>query len=407
MNEVLLGSEYFASQFGGAPDGLWSAPGRVNLIGEHTDYNDGFAFPIAIDKRTTVAARARADRLLRVTSNSFPGVVEVSLDHLDPDALTGWAAYPLGVAWAMSRAAPGGAFDGASDGAGSFVVSPAGSGVGPRMSGLDLALTSDVPAGAGLSSSAAVECAVALALNDLWELGLDRQELARIGQLAENRVVGAPTGIMDQSASLLGEPDHGILLDCQNLLTETVPLGFAGAGVGLLVIDTRTSHSHADGGYASRRRSCEDGARRLGVGSLRAVSTDDLPRAAAQLDGQTYRRVRHIITENQRVLDTVAALRTSGAAAIGPFLNESHLSMRDDFEISTPELDLAVASAQDLGAIGARMTGGGFGGAAIALVRNDDAGKVAGGIARDFARAGYAAPHIFPVTASEGARREE
>ena len=378
MNEVHLGNEYFSSQFGGAPDGMWSAPGRVNLIGEHTDYNDGFAFPIAIDKRTTVAARARADRLLRVASNAFPGVVEVSLDDLDPDSLTGWAAYPLGVAWAMPQA-------------------PA---------GMDLALTSDVPAGAGLSSSAAVECAVAVALNDLWELGLDRQELARIGQLAENRVVGAPTGIMDQSASLLGEPDHGILLDCESLSTECVALGFAGAGVGLLVIDTRTSHSHADGGYASRRRSCEDGARSLGVGSLRALGPDDLPRAAALLDGQTYRRVRHIITENQRVLDTVAALRTSGAAAIGPFLDESHLSMRDDFEISTPELDLAVSSAQDLGAIGARMTGGGFGGAALALVRNDDAGRVAEGIARSFARAGYTAPHIFPVTASGGARRE-
>jgi len=378
MNEVQLGNGYFSSQFGGAPDGMWSAPGRVNLIGEHTDYNDGFAFPIAIDKRTTVAARARADRLLRVASSAFPGVVEVSLDDLDPDSLTGWAAYPLGVAWAMPQA-------------------PA---------GMDLALTSDVPAGAGLSSSAAVECAVAVALNDLWELGLDRQELARIGQLAENRVVGAPTGIMDQSASLLGEPDHGILLDCENLSTESVALGFAGAGVGLLVIDTRTSHSHADGGYASRRRSCEDGARSLGVGSLRALGPDDLPRAAALLDGQTYRRVRHIITENQRVLDTVAALRTSGAAAIGPFLDESHLSMRDDFEISTPELDLAVSSAQDLGAIGARMTGGGFGGAALALVRNDDAGRVAEGIARSFARAGYTAPHIFPVTASGGARRE-
>jgi len=274
------------------------------------------------------------------------------------------------------------------------------------MSGLDLALTSDVPAGAGLSSSAAIECAVALALNDLWDVGLGRPELARIGQLAENRVVGAPTGIMDQSASLLGEPDHGILLDCQNLSTEAVALGFAGAGVGLLVIDTRTSHSHADGGYASRRRSCEDGARRLGVGSLRELGPADLPRAAAQLDGQTYRRVRHIVTENQRVLDTVTALRTSGPAAIGPFLNESHESMRDDFEISTPELDLAVASAQGLGAIGARMTGGGFGGAAIALVRNDGAATVAAGVTRDFARAGYAAPHIFTVTASEGARRE-
>ncbi len=411
MNEVLeRESGYFSSEFGGAPDGLWSAPGRVNLIGEHTDYNEGFAFPIAIDKRTTVAARVRADRLLRVTSSSFPGVIEVSLDRLDPDSLTGWAAYPLGVAWAMSRAAAAGAgsdvASGSAAGSGVASGSAAGSGVPSRMSGLDLALTSDVPAGAGLSSSAAIECAVALALNDLWDLGLGRPELARIGQLAENRVVGAPTGIMDQSASLLGEPDHGILLDCQNLSTEPVALGFAGAGVGLLVIDTRTSHSHADGGYASRRRSCEDGARRLGVGSLRALGPDDLPRAAAQLDGQTYRRVRHIITENQRVLDTVTALRTSGPAAIGPFLNESHESMRDDFEISTPELDLAVASAQGLGAIGARMTGGGFGGAAIALVRNDGAATVAAGVARDFARAGYAAPHIFPVTASEGARRE-
>ncbi|AXJ08976.1 galactokinase [Arthrobacter sp. PM3] len=391
MNQALQrGSEYFSSQFGGAPDGLWSAPGRVNLIGEHTDYNEGFAFPLAIDKRTTVAARAREDRLLRVASSAFPGVVEANLDALTPDALTGWAAYPLGVAWAMSRAAAG-------DG---------GASSGARLTGMDLALTSNVPAGAGLSSSAAVECAVAVALNDLWGLGLDRQELARIGQLAENKVVGAPTGIMDQSASLLGEPDHGILLDCQNLLTESVALGFAAAGAGLLVIDTRTSHSHADGGYASRRRSCEDGARAMGVGSLRALGPEDLPRAADLLDEKTYRRVRHIITENQRVLDTVAALRGSGAAAIGPFLNASHVSMRDDFEISTPELDLAVASAQELGAIGARMTGGGFGGAAIALVRNDDAGRVAGGIARSFARAGYTAPAIFPVTASGGARRD-
>jgi galactokinase len=392
MNELLQrGSEYFASHFGGTPDGLWSAPGRVNLIGEHTDYNDGFAFPIAIDKRTTVAARARADRLLRVASSSFPGVVEVCLDDLSPDALTGWAAYPLGVAWAMSQAA------GRAGGSAA---------AGSPMAGVDLALTSDVPAGAGLSSSAAVECAVALALDDLWGLGLDRQELARLGQLAENKVVGAPTGIMDQSASLLGEPDHGILLDCQSLQTQSVPLGFAHARAGLLVIDTRTSHSHADGGYASRRRSCEDGARSMGVGSLRALGPDDLPRAAALLDDQTFRRVRHIVTENQRVLDTVAALRTSGPAVIGTFLNESHVSMRDDFEISTPELDLAVSSAQEAGAVGARMTGGGFGGAAIALVRDDDAGQVAEEIAVSFARAGYTAPHIFPVTASEGARRE-
>ena len=377
------GTGFFAKEFGVQPAGLWSAPGRVNIIGEHTDYNDGFAFPIAIDKRTVVAARSRTDRILRVASSAYPGVVETSLDGLDPGSLTGWSAYPHGVVWALAQAAPAAAF-----------------------TGVDLALSSDVPAGAGLSSSAAVECSVALALNELWKLGLGRQELARIGQLAENVVVGAPTGIMDQSASLLGTPDHGILLDCRSLQTEIVALGFRGAGLGLLVIDTRTSHSHADGGYASRRRSCEEGARVLGVKALRDLGGMDLPRAAKLLDEQTYRRVRHVVTENQRVLDTVAALRTAGPAAIGPFLNASHVSMRDDFEISTPELDLAVVTAQELGALGARMTGGGFGGAAIALVRDGDAGRVAEGIAREFASAGFTAPQIFPVSAAAGARKE-
>ncbi|MET3720025.1 MULTISPECIES: galactokinase [unclassified Arthrobacter] len=383
------GRDFFTSQFGHPPKGLWSAPGRVNLIGEHTDYNHGFVFPIAIEKRTTAAASVRGDRRLRVASGSFPSIVEVSLDELDPDTLQGWAAYPLGVAWAMSQVAGG---------KGTPVA---------RLTGIDLALSSDVPAGAGLSSSAAVECAAALALNELWGLGLSRQELARIGQLAENRVVGAPTGIMDQSASLLGEPDHGILLDCKSLLAERVPLGFAAAELGLLVIDTRTSHSHADGGYASRRRSCEDGAETMGVSSLRALGPEDLPRAAGVLGGETFRRVRHVVTENQRVLDTVAALRAEGPAAVGAFLNESHVSMRDDFEISTPELDLAVSAAQSLGALGARMTGGGFGGAAIALVRNHDAARIRDGIARQFARASFTAPNIFPVSASAGARREE
>ncbi|WP_400160297.1 galactokinase [Arthrobacter sp. BPSS-3] len=382
------GRDYFAGQFGHQPEGVWSAPGRVNLIGEHTDYNDGFAFPIAIEKRAAVAASRREDRRLRVASDSFPGVVDVGLDGLDPDALQGWSGYPLGVAWAMAEA-----------------LRSAGRDVS-QLPGVDLALTSDVPAGAGLSSSAAVECSVAMALNELWDAGLDRQELARIGQLAENRVVGAPTGIMDQSASLLGEPDHGILLDCQSLVTEIVPLGFESAGVGLLVIDTRTSHSHSDGGYASRRRSCEEGAEAMGVRSLRGLGPEDLPRAEATLEPVTFRRVRHIITENQRVLDTVATLRSHGAAAIGPFLNASHVSMRDDFEISTPELDLAVSTAQSLGAIGARMTGGGFGGAAIALVRDADAETVARGVLEAFDTAGFTAPHIFPVTAAEGARRE-
>jgi galactokinase len=374
----------FAEYYGRPPVGVWSAPGRVNLIGEHTDYNDGFVFPFAIDRRTTVAVGDREDRLVRVASTFSPDVVGVHLDELTPDAVSGWAAYPLGVVWAFG--------DHGADLA--------------HARGVDLHIDSDVPIGAGLSSSAAIECAVALALDEHWGLGFDRPTLAKIGQLAENRVVGAPTGIMDQSASLLGEADSGVFLDCRSLDADVIPLGFAEAGLSLLVIDTRVSHSHATGGYAARRASCEAGAQALGVESLRWVDVDDLDRARELLDDETFRRVRHVVTENQRVLDTVRTLREQGPGAIGPLLDASHVSMRDDFEISVPELDLAVETAQTNGAIGARMTGGGFGGAAIALVADDLVPVIAGAVREAFAERGHREPAIFTVHAAQGARRD-
>ena len=373
----------FEAVFGAAPDGLWSAPGRVNLIGEHTDYNEGFVLPFAIDRRTVVALGVRDDRRVRVASTFADELAEIDLDALTPQALGGWSAYPLGVAWAFSE----------------FGADLA------AVPGVDLFIDSDVPVGAGLSSSAAIESAVALALNDVWQLGLDRRTLARVGQRAENVAVGAPTGIMDQSASLLGQVDHAVFLDCRTLESELVPLGLAEAGLAVLVIDTGVKHSHATGGYGERRAACERGAAAMGASSLRDLTVDDLPRAQQLLDDETFRRIRHVITENQRVLDTVAVLRAEGASAIGELLDASHRSMRDDFEISVPELDLAVETAVGAGAIGARMTGGGFGGAAIALVRVDDLSRVQVAIDNAFGEHAFGQPDTFVVTASDGAAR--
>ncbi|WP_424445972.1 galactokinase [Microbacterium sp. CH-015] len=371
------------------PVGLWSAPGRVNLIGEHTDYNDGFVFPFAIGGRTVVALGTRDDRRIRVVSTFDEVPVEVALDDLDAlfpdrrDEIVEWARYPLGVAWALLSGRD------AADAV-----------------GVDLAIASDVPVGAGLSSSAAIEGATASALNDVWGLGLDRVALAQAGRRAENEAVGAPTGIMDQMASMLGRADAGIFLDCRSLDAEIVELGFDTAGLDVLVVDTRVSHAHATGGYGERRAACERGAAIMGVGALRDIAVGDLPRAQELMDDVTFRRVRHVVTENQRVRDAVRTLREDGPRAIGGLLDASHASMRDDFEISTPELDLAVAVARDAGAIGARMTGGGFGGSAIALIDRALVPATTAAIAAAFADAGYGAPHIFTVHPSQGARRD-
>jgi galactokinase len=374
----------FEAAFGYAPLGLWSAPGRVNLIGEHTDYNEGFVLPFAINRRTVLALGVRDDRVLRIASAFADEVVELPISELSPEVLHGWSAYPFGVAWALGQR-----------GADLEAVP-----------GVDIFIDSVVPVGAGLSSSAAIESAVALALNDVWQLGFDRRTLAQVGQLAENKAVGAPTGIMDQSASLLGEQDSAVFLDCRSLESEIIDLGFAAAGLELLIIDTGVSHSHATGGYADRRASCEAGATALGVSSLRDVSVNDLDRARDVLDEETFRRVRHIVTENQRVLDTVRTLQDEGPRAIGDLLDASHISMRDDFEISVPELDLAVETAIANGAIGARMTGGGFGGAAIALIESDAVSRLQVAIDGAFAEHGFGQPVTFTVNAANGAIRE-
>lgn len=363
------------------PTGIWSAPGRVNLIGEHTDYNEGFVFPFAINRHTFAAISLREDNLVRVASSFSAVTHETDVRKIKKSDENQWAAYPFGVAWAIQQMSE---------------VIP---------SGFDCYIESDVPVGAGLSSSAAIECSVGVALNELWGAGLTKPQLAKAGQLAENEIVGAPTGIMDQSASLLGKKDHGVFLDCKSLEAEVVELGFAKAGLELLIIDTKVAHRHADGGYASRRAACELGAKTMGVPSLRYLTSADLPKAQTLLDDTTFKRVRHVVTENERVLKTVERLKEQGPKSIGDLMYASHVSMRDDFEISVDELDEAVSVAESFGAIGARMTGGGFGGAAIALVPSELIDGLSVAIRFAFKKRGFIEPTIFAVTAADGAAR--
>lgn len=374
-------AQKFEELFGHPAQGVWTAPGRVNLIGEHTDYNEGFVLPFAIDKSATVAVRLRNDGIVRLRSSyGNDGTVTVDLKSISPENAEGWTAYPLGVIWALVQA-------------------------GTPIEGLDLYLDSTVPSGAGLSSSHAIECSVALALRDLTDSPLSINDLVYVTQKAENDFVGAPTGILDQSASLLSTDGHALFLDCRTLESQAVPLAMVQAGLLMLVIDTRVAHAHADGGYAARRASCELGAEVLGVAALRDVGPERLPEAAGLLDEQTFRRVRHVVTEDQRVIDTVAILEAEGPAAIGDLLTASHLSMRDDFEISCPELDLAVETALAAGALGSRMTGGGFGGSAIALIKAESQEAVSKAVVAAFAAAGFTTPDLFLVSPAPGARR--
>ncbi|MEN2740263.1 galactokinase [Microbacterium sp. X-17] len=382
----------FRELTGSAPFGMWSAPGRVNLIGEHTDYNEGFVLPFAIERRTYAAVGIRDDGRIRVVSSLDPRApVEAALSDLPAlfpdrrDEIAEWARYPLGIAWALLTSTSADA---------------------QAVSGVDIALASDVPVGAGLSSSAAIEGAIASALNDIWGLGLRRVALAHAGNVAENTAVGAPTGVMDQMASMLGERDAAIFLDCRSLDASVVELGLARAGLELVIVDTRVQHAHSTGGYGDRRAACERGAQLLGVPALRDLTIADLPRAQLLLDDVTYRRVRHVITEDARVQETVRTLQERGPRAIGPLLDASHASMRDDFEISVPELDLAVDTARAAGAVGARMTGGGFGGSALALVDHALVPTVSAAVEAAFLAAGFATPHVFTVRPSEGAHRD-
>jgi len=368
----------FTERFGTEPEGVWAAPGRVNVIGEHTDYNDGFVLPVALPHTTRAAVGRRTDGRVALASLQGDGaVVELALVDLAPGRPDGWAGYPAGVVDGLRDLLTG---------------------------GVSVLVDTDVPVGAGLSSSAALTCSVALALSDLVAPHLTRADLVELARRSENDFVGAPTGILDQSASLLCEAGHALFLDTRTRTTEQVPLDLAAAGLELLVVDTGTSHTHADGGYGDRRRECEEAAARLGVPALRDVP--DVAALSALDDDVLRRRARHIVTENARVLEIVRVLR--GAAdprSIGPVLSEGHASLRDDFEISTPELDACVDAALAAGAHGARMVGGGFGGSAVVLVDRDRAGAVAEAVRHRFAQAGYSAPRTFDVVPSAGAHR--
>jgi len=375
-------SGLFEETFGGKPDGYWWAPGRVNLIGEHTDYNDGYVLPLALPQGIIAAARLSRAPTLRVRSRQESGGAEIPLAAITPQSVDGWFAYIAGVAWAFRQS-------------------------GHDIPGLDMVIDSDLPTGAGLSSSAALECAVAMAWNDLTPLDLSRHELAAIARRAENDVVGAPTGVMDQIASLYGRNNRLMFLDTRSMAVSHVPFDLSTAGLALLVIDSRTPHALVDSDYAERRKMCALAAKQLGVPALRDIPFENLDNALAGLSDELMRRrVRHVVTEDQRVLDTVARLETGNdLRQIGPILAASHISMRDDFNITVPQIDLAVVAALDAGAFGARMTGGGFGGSVVALVDADQTTGVFHAVQAAYAAAGYLAPVGFTATASTGAHR--
>lgn len=376
-------AERFTELYGTEPEGVWAAPGRVNLIGEHTDYNDGFVMPFALPHQAVAAVSRRTDGILRLHSADVEGaVVELSLDALTPQGDDGWTAYPAGVVWALREA-------------------------GHAITGADVHLASTVPTGAGLSSSAALEVVVALALNDLYGLGLQRWRLARLCQRAENVYVGAPTGIMDQTASACCEQGHALFLDTRDLSQQQIPFDLAAGGLRLLVVDTQVKHAHSGGEYGRRRAGCEKGAALLGVDALRDVPYAELDEALRRLgdEEEIVRLVRHVVTEDERVERTVGLLRAGDTRAIGPVLTAGHASLRDDFRISCPELDLVVDTALAHGALGARMTGGGFGGSAIVLAEATDVDTLTKAIEKAFATAGFTTPRTFEAVPSAGARR--
>jgi galactokinase len=371
---------WFRDRFGTDPEGVWHAPGRVNLIGEHTDYNEGFVLPFALGPGVRAAAAASGGDLLEFSSRQAPShQVTVHAGALAPGCVTGWAAYAAGVVWALREA-------------------------GYQLGGARVAIDSDLPQGAGLSSSAALECAVAVALTGLYGIDVPAQQLAQIARRAENEFVGVPSGIMDQSASLLCRKGHALLLDCRTLATSYVPFDPAAAGLELVVTDTRVRHDLTDGAYADRRQACEEAARLLGVPALRDV-TD--PGAALRRlpDPVLRRRARHVITDNHRVQAVVGLLRAGVMSEVGALLNASHLSLRDDFEISWPQADAAVAAANAAGALGARMIGGGFGGSVIALVPAGRVGEIADAVGAEYARRGWASPRAMAAAPEAGAHR--
>ena len=376
-------SEAFTDRFGRAPQVVGRAPGRVNLIGEHTDYNRGLCLPVALPHATYAACAPRADGRVRVVSRQADTEWAGGLGEAGPGGVTGWPAYAAGVLWALAED-------------------------GFEVPGFDVLVDSTVPVGAGLSSSAALECAVAVGVLSL--LGMEPtvpvlERLVAACMRAETEVAGAPTGGLDQTVSLFAESGHALLLDFHDHSRRQVPMPVEAAGLAILVIETRVSHALVDGGYAARRDDCIRAAGLLGLPSLRAATVEDVARLD---DERLHRRARHVVTEIQRVRDTVAALaRSDGSpsdwSAVGRLFDASHASLRDDYEVSCAELDLAVETAREAGALGARMTGGGFGGSALALVQTGAVSEVAAAVESAFDRREFRRPHFLLATPSAAA----
>jgi galactokinase len=368
----------FKDTFGRAPEGGWAAPGRVNLIGEHTDYNDGLAMPFALPHVTRAAVARRDDGLLRLRSADMEdGVVELAVADLAPGTTPGWVRYPAAVLWSLRQA-------------------------GHDVGGADLLYDSNVPVGGGLSSSAALQVVTALALTELHGVrGMSRQDLALLCQSSENTYVGAPVGVMDQTASACCTDGHALHLDVRGLGQRQVPLDLAAAGLAMVAVDTRVKHAHADGAYGERRAGCEAAAAALGLPALRDVPFEGLADALAALPDDRLRRLtRHVVTENQRVEEVLALCDAGRVREIGPVLTAGHVSLRDDFQVSCPELDLVVDTALAAGALGARMTGGGFGGSAIVLLEAGDLERVTDAVAAALPQSRH-----FTISPSAGARR--
>ena len=365
----------FLETFGAEPDLVAAAPGRVNLIGEHIDYSDGFVLPFAIKDRTLVAARIRNDSTVRIASAQRRNkIVTVDINQVKPGLKGEWERYALGVLWALGV-----------------------------KKGVDLLIDGNVPLGAGLSSSAALECSVATAMNHLFDLGFNLEELARLTQKAENQYVGVPCGIMDQSVSLMATQGSALLLDCRDLTTKNIPFDVASSGLELLIIDTQAHHALTDGGYAERRASCESVVAKLGITSLRELSKEQLENSHALLTETEFVRARHAVSEMKRVLECVVALRNSDFEKVGHLINQSHASLRDDYTVSCPELDTAVDAALSAGALGSRMVGGGFGGSAIALIQASKSSETIKVIEKAFSSKGFKAPRFFTSLPSQGA----
>jgi galactokinase len=366
----------FQEVFGTPPDIIAIAPGRVNLIGEHVDFLDGFVLPFAISDATTVAIAKNSSNKIRCASIQKKGVVStIDCANIAPKSGEAWARYPIGVLWSLGIE-----------------------------TGIDILVDGQVPLGAGLSSSAALECAVATAINELFNLGLTLPELARAAQRAENIYVGMPCGIMDQSVSLMATEGNALLLDTRDLSIEQIPFNIAPLGLELLVIDTQVHHALVDGGYAERRASCEKAIADLGITSLRDISISEFVSRKPELDEKTYLRAFHGVTEMQRVLDAVALLKAGDFVGFGEIVTAAHISLRDNYTVSCPELNLAVDTALKFGALGSRMIGGGFGGSAIALIKAKDSELIKSEIKNGFMKARFKSPRFFSALPSAGAQ---